>query len=91
MKTPTSKSIREWTEPKVKKQPTPKQKLRKDLHKFIDDILIQCECPSNWPLSQQEQIGFVRRIIYQAKQIRNTEGYLAEAVEMAAEDLAMAS
>jgi hypothetical protein len=65
--------------------------LRKDLHKFVDQIVAHCECPSNWPLTQEEQIAFVRKVIYQARKIRNTEEYLAESVVIAAEEMAMAS
>lgn len=66
-------------------------KLRKDLHKFVDEIVAHCECPSMWPLTQQEQIAFVRKVIYQARKLRNTEEYLAEAVRIAADELALAS
>ena len=44
-----------------------------------------------WPLTQQEQIAFVRKVIYQARKLRNTEEYLAEAVRIAADELALAS
>jgi hypothetical protein len=66
-------------------------KLRKELHNFVDEIVKHAECPSMWPLTQSEQIAFVRKVIYQARKIRNTEEYLAEAMRIAAEDVAMAS
>lgn len=65
--------------------------LRKDLHKFVDEIVSHCECPSMWPLSQQDQITFVRKVIYQAQKIRNTEEYLRESVMLTAAELAKAS
>lgn len=65
----------------------PVNQLRKDLHAFVDHIVAHCECPSMWPLTQQEQINFVRTFIYRARKIRNTEAYLAEAVAIAAEAL----
>lgn len=65
--------------------------LRKDLHKFVDEIVAHCECPSIWPMTQQEQIAFVRKVIYQARKLRNTEEYFAESLEIAAEELVMAS
>lgn len=63
----------------------------KDLHRFVNEIIRYGEEPSSWPLTQQEQIAFVRTVIYQARKIRNTEEYLAEEIKIAAENLAMAS
>lgn len=47
------------------------------------------EEPGNWPLTQQEQIAFVRTVIYQARKLRKSEGYVTTAVILAAEALAM--
>lgn len=63
----------------------------KDLHRFVNEIIRYGEEPSSWPLTQQEQIAFVRTVIYQARKIRNTEEYLADEIKIAAENLAMAS
>lgn len=65
--------------------------LRKDLHKFVDDIVQYGEDPAMWPLTAQEQIAFIRKVIHHARKIRNTEEYLAESVAIAAEELALAS
>lgn len=65
--------------------------LRREIHKFIDNVTSYAEQPENWPLTQEQQIAFVRTVIFQARKIRNTEDYRAETVELAAEDLAMAS
>lgn len=72
----------------MKTKPSPPiNQLRKDLHKFVDSIVTHCEDPSFWPLTPQEQVNFIRTTIYQARKIRNTEAYLAEAVMIAAEAL----
>lgn len=63
----------------------------KDLHRFVNEIIRYGEEPSSWPLTQQEQIAFVRTVIYQARKIRYTDEYLAEEIKIAAENLAMAS
>lgn len=65
--------------------------LRRQLHDFIDHVVRYGEDPTSWPLTQQEQLAFVRTVIFQARKIRNTEAYLSEAVKLAAEDLAIAS
>jgi hypothetical protein len=63
----------------------------RDLHKFVDSIMGYAEEPSNWPLTQQEQIAFVRTVIFQAQKLRKSEGYVTTALTLAAEDLAMAT
>lgn len=63
----------------------------RELHKFIEHIMAYAEEPANWPLTQQEQIAFVRTVIFQARKLRKSEGYVTTALVMAAEDLAMAS
>jgi len=71
-------------------EPAP-SKLHRNFHEFVDNIVACAESPSDWPLTQAEQIAFIRKVIYQAKKLRNTEEYLAEAVKIASEDLSMAS
>ena len=63
----------------------------RDLHKFVDNIMGYAEEPSSWPLTQQEQIAFVRTVIFQARKLRKSEGYMIAAMQIAAEELAMAS
>ena len=64
---------------------------KREVHGFIDDIVRHCEDPSMWPLTQTEQIAFVRTVIYKARILQRRETYVAECVEMAAEDLSLAS
>jgi hypothetical protein len=54
----------------------------KGVHEFIDWMVDHCECPSMWPLTQTEQVNFIRSAIFKARKIRNTEEYLAEAVRI---------
>jgi DNA-binding NtrC family response regulator len=63
----------------------------RELHNFIEHIMAYAEEPANWPLTQQEQIAFVRTVIFQAQKLRKSEGYVTTAVLIAAADLAMAS
>lgn len=67
------------------------QQLREQLHDLVNRICLYGEEPSNWPLTQQEQIAFVRETIYRARKIKTSEAYLAETLKMAAEELAMQS
>lgn len=46
---------------------------------------MHAEEPSMWPLTQQEQISFVRTVIFQARKIRNTEQYVTTDLMLAAE------
>lgn len=61
------------------------------LHEFVEHIMVYAEEPSSWPLTQQEQIAFVRTVIYQAKKLRKSEGYITVSVSLAAERLALAA
>lgn len=63
----------------------------RELHKFVEYIMASAEDPSNWPLTQQEQITFVRTVIFQARKLRKSEGYMTTALIIAAENLALAS
>jgi hypothetical protein len=63
----------------------------RELHDFVNHIMCYAENPANWPLSQQEQIAFVRTVIFQARKLRNSEGYVTAGLILAREDLAMAS
>ena len=63
----------------------------RELHDFVNHIMCYAEEPSNWPLTQQEQIAFVRTVIFQARKLRKSEGYVTTALTLAAEDMAMAS
>lgn len=74
----------------MKRKPIPQPRTRqvvsqlhKNLHRFVDDIWRYGAEPENWPLTQQEQIAFVRTVIYQARKIRNSEEFLAEAIAIA--------
>ena len=62
-----------------------------ELHDFVNHIMCYAEEPANWPLTQQEQISFVRTVIFQARKLRKSEGYVTAALILASEDLAMAS
>lgn len=90
----TSKATRsvasEPGEAPVRVQPVVSGHLR-DLHKFIEHIMAYAEEPANWPLTQQEQAAFVRTVIFQARKLRKSEGYVTTALVIAAEELAMAS
>lgn len=63
----------------------------RELHKFVEYIMAYAEEPANWPLSQQEQIAFVRTVVFQACRLRKSKGYVKAAAAIAAEDLAMAA
>lgn len=63
----------------------------RELHDFVNHIACYAEEPANWPLTQQEQIAFVRTVIFQARKLRKSEGYVTTALIIAAEDLEMAS
>lgn len=63
----------------------------RELHDFVGHIMRYAEEPANWPLTQQEQIAFVRTVIFQARKIRKSEGYVTTALIIAAENLALAS
>ena len=63
----------------------------RELHDFVKHIMCYAEEPANWPLTQQEQISFVRTVIFQARKLRKSEGYVTAALILASEDLAMAS
>ena len=63
----------------------------RELHGFVDNIMGYGTEPANWPLTQQEQAAFVRTVIYQANKIRKSQGYIATAVMLAAEDLTLSS
>lgn len=67
------------------------QQLREQLHDLVDRICLYAEEPSSWPLTQQEQIAFVRETIYKARKIKTSEAYLADTLKMTAEELAMQS
>jgi len=62
--------------------------LQKNVHKFVDDIVEHSTNPSIWPLSQQEQIAFIRRVVGCATEIVNSDEYMSEAIVMAKEELA---
>lgn len=61
----------------------------RELHDFLKHIMSYSEELSNWPLTQQEQVQFVRTVIYQARKLRQSEGYITAALIIASEDLAM--
>jgi hypothetical protein len=63
----------------------------RELHDFVNHIICYAEEPSAWPLTQQEQIAFVRTVIFQARKLRKSEGYVTTALTLAAEDLSMAT
>ena len=63
----------------------------RELHEFVRHIMCYAEEPANWPLTQQEQVAFVRTVIFQARKLRKSEGYVTTALMLASEDLAMAS
>jgi len=48
----------------------------RELHDFVNNIIYYAEEPSNWPLTQQEQIAFVRTVIFQARKLRKSEWYV---------------
>jgi hypothetical protein len=59
----------------------------RELHDFVNHITCYAEEPANWPLTQQEQIVFVRTVIFQARKLRRSEGYVTTALTLAAEYL----
>lgn len=63
----------------------------RELHDFVDHIMRYAEEPANWPLTQEQQIAFVRTVIFQARKLRKSEGYVTTALIIAAENLALAS
>jgi len=67
------------------------QQLRHLLHDLVDRICIYASEPANWPLTQQEQIAFVRETINKARRIQKLEAYLADTMKLTAEELAMQS
>ncbi len=63
----------------------------RQLHEFLDNVMFYAESPANWPLSQEEQLAFVRTVMFQANKLRKSEGYVTMALILASEDPAMAS
>lgn len=63
----------------------------RELHYFVARVSAYAEEPNRWPLSQQEQIDFIRTVIFQANKLKASEGWVTTAVKLAAEDLALAS
>lgn len=66
-----------------------KRKFRKDIHTFVDRIVAYGENPADWPLTQQEQVGFIRQVMYNARIIKSSQEYLAESMEISSDELAM--
>lgn len=83
----------------MKRKPTPKSKRNdgcgrlhplvssdlRQLHKLVKEIVMHAEELSMWPLTQQEQISFIRTVIFQARKIRNTEQYVTTDLMLATE------
>lgn len=65
--------------------------LHRQLHDFVEMICAYGENPESWPLTQHEQVCFVRTVIYRARRIKTSEPFAREAVMIAAEDLRMGS
>lgn len=72
-------------------KPSPIDQLHRDLHVFVDEIVSYGDCPSKWPLTQQEQSNFVRWAIHRANKIRKTEAYQFESKKITLENLSVAS
>ena len=72
-------------------QPVVRCQLRIQCHDLINRIMGYAENPANWPMTQEEQVAFVRTVLFLARRIRSSEDYMAEAVELAAEQLARTS
>jgi len=52
------------------------------LHEFLKFIMVYADEPANWPLSQQEQVAFVRQVLSKARELRQSEGYIKTAMMM---------
>jgi hypothetical protein len=63
----------------------------RELHKFVERVESYGADPIYWPLTHDEQVAFIRTVIYQAHKLRKTEGYVTATMILASEDLALAS
>ena len=51
-----------------------------DLHGLVRCIAAYAELPENWPLTQAEQVHFVRSITGMACKIKKSDGYVTSQV-----------
>lgn len=65
-------------------------RLVRTLQNFISKINEYADDPSKWPLTQDEQVAFIRRVLYHAHQIRGSADFSAEAIDRL-NDLALQS
>ncbi len=54
------------------------RELKENMHAFIDWIAYTIAEPDCWPLTQEQQSNFIRRIVATALQIQKSEAYRKE-------------
>lgn len=47
----------------------------RQLQNFVDFVLQYTTIPAKWPLTQDEQISFVRNVTWRAREIQALDGY----------------
>jgi hypothetical protein len=63
----------------------------RELQNFVRNIMDYAEEPANWPLTQPQQIAFVRSVMGQARKIQQSEEYEAAAIWLVTKDVEMAN
>ncbi len=71
------------------KKPETDEELKTELLALVNYIAKHYENPECWPLAHDEQLQFVRHMMYNAKLIKNSEPFLRAQVTEAARELAL--
>lgn len=72
-----------------RKPPTTGTQLAEEIHEFINGIVNISQSPHEWPLTQEEQCLFIRKVVYQAQQIQKSSDYMHEEMTIASRKLAL--